>query len=190
MILSRGPFHLAVRASALVKDRLIKRLRPHFSIADTDCETFAQITVIEGGPERLLNLQTCWKTPDWTVRQGPPEQFYVSERSLSWAARLVRELYRVWLWTECAALPVHAACVSYNGHGLLLAGEKGAGKTTTCMSLVNQGGSFVTNDDALISGDERALFCSGSLRKTNVRPDTDLWLSPQAGSPDFRNLIE
>ena len=42
--------------------------------------------------------------------------------------------------------PLHASCVSLNGHGIALAGPSGAGKSTLVAALVRQGATFVSDD--------------------------------------------
>jgi hypothetical protein len=43
-------------------------------------------------------------------------------------------------------LLLHAACVELKGRALLLAGEAGAGKSTTCAALVQAGARYVTDE--------------------------------------------
>lgn len=44
----------------------------------------------------------------------------------------------------------HAGAVGLNGHGVAICGVKGAGKTTTALSLVESGAAFLTNDRSFI----------------------------------------
>lgn len=69
------------------------------------------------------------------------------------AARLVRQAMTAQL-LEHDAVFAHAAALVRADHGLLIAGPKGAGKTTTLLSTLRLvGGDFVTNDRLLLSLD-------------------------------------
>ncbi|AEA23494.1 MULTISPECIES: hypothetical protein [Pseudonocardiaceae] len=69
------------------------------------------------------------------------------------AARLVRQAMTAQL-LEHDAVYAHAAALVHAGHGLLIAGPKGAGKTTTLLSALRLvGGDFVTNDRLLLHCD-------------------------------------
>jgi len=46
--------------------------------------------------------------------------------------------------------PLHCACVSWNGSGLLLAGESGSGKSTLSLALAQVGFDFLSDDRTLI----------------------------------------
>jgi hypothetical protein len=66
------------------------------------------------------------------------------------AARLVRQAMTAQL-LEHDAVYAHAAAIVRAEHGLLIAGPKGAGKTTTLLSVLRlMGGDFVTNDRLLL----------------------------------------
>jgi hypothetical protein len=51
------------------------------------------------------------------------------------------------LLTGSRVTPIHAACVSLNGHGILLCGESGAGKSTLAYACA-RAGFTLTSDDA------------------------------------------
>jgi hypothetical protein len=69
------------------------------------------------------------------------------------AARLVRQAMTAQL-LEHDAVYAHAAALVRADHGLLIAGPKGAGKTTTLLSALRLvGGDFVTNDRLLLRRD-------------------------------------
>jgi hypothetical protein len=66
------------------------------------------------------------------------------------AARLVRQAMTAQL-LDHEAVYAHAAALVHADHGLLIAGPKGAGKTTTLLSALRLlGGDFVTNDRLLL----------------------------------------
>ncbi|CRK55227.1 hypothetical protein [Alloactinosynnema sp. L-07] len=69
------------------------------------------------------------------------------------AARLVRQAMTAQL-LEHDAIYAHTAALVRAEHGLLIAGPKGAGKTTTLLSTLRLvGGDFVTNDRLLLRRD-------------------------------------
>jgi hypothetical protein len=69
------------------------------------------------------------------------------------AARLVRQAMTAQL-LEHDAIYAHTAALVRAEHGLLIAGPKGAGKTTTLLSTLRlAGGDFVTNDRLLLRRD-------------------------------------
>ncbi|GAB2740741.1 hypothetical protein [Amycolatopsis magusensis] len=68
-------------------------------------------------------------------------------------ARLVRQAMTAQL-LEHDAVYAHSAALVRAEHGLLIAGPKGAGKTTTLLSVLRlMGGDFVTNDRLLLHRD-------------------------------------
>ncbi|WP_199786466.1 MULTISPECIES: hypothetical protein [Actinomycetes] len=69
------------------------------------------------------------------------------------AVRLVRQAMTAQL-LEHDAVYAHTAALVRADHGLLIAGPKGAGKTTTLLSILRlMGGDFVTNDRLLLRRD-------------------------------------
>jgi len=58
--------------------------------------------------------------------------------------------------------PLHCACVSWNGNGLLLAGESGSGKSTLSFALAQAGFDFLSDDRTLI-GDRDGKILAWSL---------------------------
>jgi hypothetical protein len=68
------------------------------------------------------------------------------------------------------ATPLHAACVSKDGHGVLLCGDSGAGKSTLAYACARAGWTF-TSDDAtyLLRTDNRSRVI-GNSRQVRFRP--------------------
>jgi len=72
------------------------------------------------------------------------------DAGMYWAARLVRQAMSAQL-LQHNALYAHAAAFVHRGVGVLIAGPKGAGKTTTLLAALRLlGGDFVTNDRLLL----------------------------------------
>ena len=70
---------------------------------------------------------------------------------------------------EMGMITVHAAAVAKDDKGILIVGDKGAGKTSLMLAFcLNQGFKIIGNDMIVISGKENPLLVSGS-RQINVR---------------------
>ena len=54
---------------------------------------------------------------------------------------------------------VHAAALSFSGQGFLIVGKKGAGKTSTILSLLGEGVKFLGNDRCYLKIVNNGLFC-------------------------------
>ena len=68
------------------------------------------------------------------------------------------------------ATPVHAGCVTLDGHGVLLCGDSGAGKSTLSYACARAGWTY-TSDDAVFllnSGEDRAV--TGNCHQVRFRP--------------------
>jgi len=72
------------------------------------------------------------------------------------------------------ALPVHAACVEWNGRGVLLCGESGAGKSTLSYACARAGWKYITDDatyllhDPAVFGSKRIV--TGNYNQVRFRP--------------------
>ena len=66
---------------------------------------------------------------------------------------------------------LHCGCVSRDGFGLVLAGEAGAGKSTTTLALVQAGFSFVSEDWTYFSLRHGRLFAWGLPTGVKLLPD-------------------
>ena len=68
------------------------------------------------------------------------------------------------------ATPVHAACVSRRGRGVLLCGESGAGKSTLAYACARAGWTYTSDDAALIPLHERGRRVIGNCYQVRFRP--------------------
>jgi hypothetical protein len=68
------------------------------------------------------------------------------------------------------ATPVHAACVTLNGQGVLLCGDSGAGKSTLAYACARSGWTYVSDDGAYIldGGVDRQV--TGNCHQVRFRP--------------------
>jgi hypothetical protein len=67
--------------------------------------------------------------------------------------------------------PVHCACVVKSGSGLLLAGESGAGKSTSALSLSLSGFSYLSDDCTYLSRSSAGMQAWGLPTPVKLLPD-------------------
>ncbi|NYT92304.1 hypothetical protein [Salinispora sp. H7-4] len=108
--------------------------------------------------------------PEWSV---PNREMHVCCEDPAYlplfALRYLRTLDRAEA-VRRGALPVHGAAVGARGRGLVLVGNKRAGKTTAALSLVRSfGGVFVSNDDVLLWHRDRRWTATGGPRSIGIR---------------------
>jgi hypothetical protein len=68
------------------------------------------------------------------------------------------------------ATPIHGACVSRRGRGLLLCGESGAGKSTLAYACARAGWTFTSDDATLIPHHESGRRVIGNCYQVRFRP--------------------
>jgi hypothetical protein len=68
------------------------------------------------------------------------------------------------------AIPIHAACVSRYGHGMLLTADSGVGKSTLSYACARTGWTFISDDGSylLCNGDRPRVV--GNCRQVRFRP--------------------
>lgn len=91
---------------------------------------------------------------------------------------LVYPLYAEWFLLSAPlscistrlATPIHGACVSRAGYGVLLCGESGAGKSTLAYACARAGWTFTSDDATLVPhpGSERRVI--GNCHQVRLRP--------------------
>ncbi|GIJ30651.1 hypothetical protein Vqi01_58130 [Micromonospora qiuiae] len=80
-----------------------------------------------------------------------------AEAAASWAPRLVRQAITGQLLAE-GMVYAHAAAFTVREHGILIAGHRGRGKTTTLLAgLHHLGGDYVTNDRLMLHVSDTGL---------------------------------
>lgn len=68
------------------------------------------------------------------------------------------------------ATPIHAACVSRYGSGLLLCGDSGAGKSTLAYACARSGWLFTSDDSSYLKHSSRELRVVGNSHQLRFRP--------------------
>jgi hypothetical protein len=68
-------------------------------------------------------------------------------------------------------LPLHAACLSIDGRGLLIAGASGTGKSTLSLALAKNGADFISDDWTYIAYDDGELCAHGMSAPVKLLPD-------------------
>ncbi|HEX5419994.1 MAG TPA: serine kinase [Gammaproteobacteria bacterium] len=71
--------------------------------------------------------------------------------------------------------PLHAACISRRGRGLLLMGQSGAGKSTIALLSLLHGFDFVSEDSVFVAPD--SLRATGVANFLHVRSDSMRWIA-------------
>jgi len=81
------------------------------------------------------------------------------------------------------AIGIHAACVNFDGQGLLLCGDSGAGKSTFAYACARAGFTYVTDDASfLVVGREDSLVV-GNARQVRFRPSAETLFPELNGRP-------
>jgi hypothetical protein len=71
-------------------------------------------------------------------------------------------------------VPLHAACVGLDGHGILLMGASGAGKSTVALQCLLEGFDFLSEDSVFVA--PKSMRATGAANFLHVRADSLQWL--------------
>ena len=66
--------------------------------------------------------------------------------------------------------PIHAACVSLNGDGILICGDSGAGKSTLAYACAQAGWTYITDDASFLINHRQDLMVAGNCNQARFRP--------------------
>jgi hypothetical protein len=154
-----------------------------------------RIGVLDAGPAE------CPAIPVWRAQRGllarvaDPENFSVSDVkhgfSFAWLTRATVDdrAYLRWHFIEpmCWDLlepyltPVHAGCVRLEGHGVLLCGDAGAGKSSLAFACALKGWTYLTDDGSCLVRECQDRVVVGNPYKIRFRESAvDLF-------PELRN---
>lgn len=73
------------------------------------------------------------------------------------------------IWTRHAT-PIHAACVAFDGHGILLCGDSGAGKSSLSYACARAGWQFISDDCSYLLHNETGREVLGDCHRLRFRP--------------------
>ncbi len=76
------------------------------------------------------------------------------------------------------AAPLHAACVAPRGHGMLLCGDSGAGKSSLAFACARAGWTFVCDDASYLPFDRQDRMVLGNCHQIRLR-DSGVQLFPE-----------
>jgi hypothetical protein len=118
----------------------------------------------------------CWATPA-AVRNRAFFRYYFLDAMVLY---LLTQKY----WT-----PIHAACVAWNGKGVLLCGDSGAGKSSLALACARAGWTFIADDSCFLIRSRRNRVVTGHPHEMRFResacelfPDMREYLSKVRGN--------
>jgi hypothetical protein len=132
------------------------------------------------------------------VRIADAANFYIVDLlqgfSFGWinAAAVSHRSYLKYHFLEAAALahianrhasPVHAACVEWQGRGVLLCGDSGAGKSSLAFACARAGWTYVTDDASFLPNGESERRVVGNCHVVRLRPSAVELFKEVAGKP-------
>lgn len=68
-------------------------------------------------------------------------------------------------------VPVHAACLTFNGEGMLIAGDSGAGKSTLSVALAQNGFGYISDDWSYLAVNGGRIVAHGMSVPAKLLPD-------------------
>jgi hypothetical protein len=136
----------------------------HFRKSFSEPPLQIRIGVLDGGPAECPAVQVIRQQRGLLVRVADAEDFSVSDMNhgfaFVWLTRAAVENrgYLRWHFIEGVAwdllvrylTPVHAGCVRFEDHGVLLCGESGAGKSSLAFACAQKGWTYVADDGCCI----------------------------------------
>jgi hypothetical protein len=139
-----------------------------------------RIGVMDGDSPQCANLPTCRGQQNLLSMFSDPENFAVVDLTTSFgfgwfnSATVRYKAFFRYHFLEGMAMtllmaqhlaPVHAGCVSWNGKGILLCGDSGAGKSSLSYACAQRGWKFITDDaSALVRSRHDRLVVGNSHR--------------------------
>lgn len=157
-----------------------------------------KLGVMEGGDAECPPPPMSRAHENVMARIANPENFYIVDLlqgfSFGWisAAVLSHRSYLRYHFLEAAALthianrhsaPVHAACVEWQGRGLMLCGESGAGKSSLAFASARAGWTYVTDDASFLLHDEGGRRVHGNCHMVRMRPSAAELFDEVSGRP-------
>jgi hypothetical protein len=141
--------------------------------------------VMEGGGKECPPTPVSRAQQNIMVRIADAANFYIVDLlqgfSFGWlnGAAISHRSYLRYHFLEAAALshianrytaPVHAACVDWQGRGVLLCGDSGAGKSSLAFACARAGWTYITDDASFLLHGERGRRVLGNCNMVRLRP--------------------
>jgi hypothetical protein len=83
----------------------------------------------------------------------------------------------------CQTAAIHAACVELNGHGVLLCGESGAGKSSLAFACARAGWTYITDDASFLLHGRSDRKVVGNCHLIRLRPSAAELFAEVEGKP-------
>jgi len=124
-----------------------------------------RIAVLDGDARECPPAPTCRGQRNLVMFVASPHDFAVCDLTSGFAScwlsasTVENSAYLRYHFLDAMALllieasyltPIHAACVAFDGQGLLLCGESGAGKSSLSFACVRRGWTFVSDDASFL----------------------------------------
>ena len=193
----RADARVLVRGPRDAIDMLAQLGGPFLEVLPTDAplDSAPSVRVVSGAP-----AGAGWTRIALASEYEPDRVLWANERlraialvneSSAWRdQQLLRSVRHLLRWQTYAAgdLFVHGGLIRHHGGGILVAGGKKSGKTSTILSALLHGGAdFVSNDDVTITEQDGEPVGYGWPRTLNIR--TDVLLALARSSPEVRQLL-
>ena len=127
------------------------RAQAHLMSAISDAENFVIC-------DYTRNLAVC-RVSENVAKNRPFVAFYYLKAAVNYT---LAQLYLT---------PVHAACVAWNGRGVLLCGDSGAGKTTLAYACARKGWTYISDNESWLVRAAEGNLLVGDPRRIRFRPD-------------------
>jgi len=111
----------------------------------------------------------------WVTERTSSDVLYLRYHILEAAA------YSILAATRAAGL--HAACISQKGHGVLLCGDSGAGKSSLAFAAARSGWEFTCDDASYLLFESKDRLVVGNCHQFRLRDSGPLLFSELEGRP-------
>ena len=184
LTLSKTYYPLGFPLEVLTNSRVIlemnDKLWGHFTHQHDTAPMRSYVHVTPGGPPECPPALTYQYVAPHFVDIADPQHYAVidlahGETVISITeASLRHRLYIEYFFlgaplTTIPAKAIHAACVAWNGRGILLCGDSGAGKSTLAYGCARSGWEYISDDGSFVL-DEEDPIVTGNSHLVRLRP--------------------
>jgi hypothetical protein len=174
---------VAVIADADTLNGLVDYLHPYFTVNHSP-RVSASLPRIYAGienaaiplPALAANVSSPGEPDRRVLYDAAGRVFVVDQPPGIWrvihVGRVLRSIFR-WQFYSEGAIYFHAGMVEISGQGVVFAGSKRAGKTSSILAaLTHEGARYITNDDLAVIVDGTDALGLGWPRSVSIRQDT------------------